>query len=165
MKEIFAGALFLLAATSVHAVDSISAEVGSGTRQVDMWRIGAQWQQDSHWLAERNWHLYWDATLGTWDSDTGSLVDVGLTPVFRYAQAKYGPYVEGGVGFHVLSETAISSAIDFSTQFQFGSHVGAGYRFNRYDLSLRLQHLSNAGIKNPNPGINFLQLRLQYWLD
>jgi hypothetical protein len=27
---------------------------------------------------------------------------------------------------------------------------------------LRLQHLSNAGLRNPNPGINFLMLRLAY---
>jgi lipid A 3-O-deacylase len=27
------------------------------------------------------------------------------------------------------------------------------------DLSLRLQHVSNAGIKEPNPGENFVQLR------
>jgi hypothetical protein len=26
--------------------------------------------------------------------------------------------------------------------------------------SLRLQHFSNAGIREPNPGINFAQLRL-----
>jgi hypothetical protein len=29
-------------------------------------------------------------------------------------------------------------------------------------MSLRLQHLSNGGITSPNPGINFLQLRLAY---
>jgi lipid A 3-O-deacylase len=165
MKKIFAAVLFLFAASSAHALDSVSMEIGSGSRQVDMWRLGLQWNIESHWLEERKWNLYWDAVLGTWDSDTGSLVDVGLTPVFRYAPAEHGPYAEGGIGVHILSETDISSAIDFSTQFQFGSHLGAGYRFNRYDLSLRLQHLSNAGIKNPNPGINFLQLRLQYWLD
>jgi hypothetical protein len=29
---------------------------------------------------------------------------------------------------------------------------------------VRLQHLSNGGIRNPNPGINFLVLRVQYLL-
>ena len=28
---------------------------------------------------------------------------------------------------------------------------------------VRFQHLSNAGIQNPNPGINFLQLRVGHW--
>ena len=91
--------------------------------------------------------------------------DVGLTPVFRYAHAARGPYFEGAVGFHVLSDSHITRRLDFSTRFQFGDHVGAGLRLgaNReYDLSLRLQHLSNAGIRNPNPGVNFLQLRFQH---
>lgn len=29
----------------------------------------------------------------------------------------------------------------------------------RHELLLRLQHVSNAGLKQPNPGLNFLQLR------
>jgi hypothetical protein len=35
-------------------------------------------------------------------------------------------------------------------------------QWRHYDLSLRFQHLSNAGISNPNPGINFLELRMSY---
>ena len=104
------------------------------------------------------------AALGSWESDTGSLIDGSFTPTLRYGHER-GAYVDGGIGFHVLSETRISSAVEFSTRFQFGDHVGAGYRIGRYDLSMRIQHLSNAGIRNPNPGINFLHLRFQYWLD
>jgi hypothetical protein len=29
---------------------------------------------------------------------------------------------------------------------------------------VRLQHLSNGGMRNPNPGINFLVVRVQYYL-
>jgi hypothetical protein len=50
--------------------------------------------------------------------------------------------------------------------FQFGNNVGAGYRFGAkgaFDLGVRYQHLSNASIKRPNNGINFTQVRLQYW--
>ena len=32
----------------------------------------------------------------------------------------------------------------------------------RYDASVRFQHLSNGGLVQPNPGINFVQLRLAY---
>jgi len=52
-----------------------------------------------------------------------------------------------------------------STAFQFGSHIGFGYRFgvtNSFDIGYRFQHLSNAGIKHPNSGINFHQIRLQH---
>jgi hypothetical protein len=58
----------------------------------------------------------------------------------------------------------ISRGLSFSTRFQFGDHVGIGYRFETYDLSLRLQQLSSGGIASPNPGINFLALRVHYHL-
>ncbi|HZE60570.1 MAG TPA: acyloxyacyl hydrolase [Burkholderiales bacterium] len=165
MKKIFVAAAFLFPVTVAHAFDSISAEAGHGTRGVDMWRLGLQWKQEPAWLAgHRTWSLYWDTAIGAWEGDTGSLTEGILTPTFRYGH-EHGPYLDGGIGFHVLSETRISSTVEFSTRFQFGDHVGAGYRFGRHDLSMRIQHLSNAGIKNPNPGINFLQIRLQYWMD
>jgi len=163
MKKIFAALAFLLPVTVAHAFDSISVEVGRGTRAVDLWRVGVQWRERPAWLEGTDWSLYWDAAGGNWESDTGSLTEASLTPTFRYGHER-GPYLDGGIGFHVLSETRISSVVEFSTRFQFGDHLGAGYRFGRYDLSARIQHLSNAGIKNPNPGINFLQLRFQYWL-
>ena len=121
--------------SSAHALDALSLDFGRGTRGVGEWRIGAQWRQEPKWLDDTLMRLYWDAGLGTWESDLGTLQDLGLTPTFRYGHERGGYF-------------------DF----------GIGYRFDRYDVSLRLQHLSNAGIKNPNPGINFLQLRFQYWL-
>ncbi len=164
MKKIFVALPLSLLMVNAYALDSLSAEMGRGTRGVDEWRVGLQWRQQPKWLENTLMRLYWDATLGTWESDIGSLQDLGLTPTFRYGH-EHGAYFDVGIGFHVLSETQISSQIEFSTKFQFGDHLGIGYRFDRYDVSARLQHLSNAGIRDPNPGINFLQLRLQYWLD
>ncbi len=163
MKKIFAAAVFCFP-LAAQAVDSLSMEAGRGTRGVDEWRLGAQWTQDLPWLGGKRWVFYWDGTVGNWGSDTGSLQEFAITPTLRYGRER-GLYADGGIGFHVVSEKRISSAITFSTKFQFGDHLGIGYRFERYDLSLRLQHLSNAGIRNPNPGVNFLELRLQYWLD
>jgi lipid A 3-O-deacylase len=144
------------------AVQSVSFETGRGSREVDLWRVGAQWAEHPRWLERSRWRLYWDLAVGGWHGDAGTVHDVGLTPVFRYAQAPRGPYFEGAVGFHLLSDSHITRHLNFSTRFQFGDHVGIGYRFETYDLSLRLQHLSNGGIANPNPGINFLVLRVQY---
>ena len=53
----------------------------------------------------------------------------------------------------------------FGTRFQYGDHIGVGVRYGpryRYDLGVRLQHLSNGGLADPNPGINFVQVRLAY---
>ena len=168
MTKLFAATAFsllalLLPGASAHALDSLSLEFGRGTHDVEDWRIGAQWRQKPKWLEDTLMRLYWDASVATWQSTTGALTDVGLTPTFRYGHEQ-GGYFDVGIGVHLLSETQISESIEFSTKFQFGDHLGIGYRHDRYDFSFRLQHLSNAGIKNPNPGINFFQLRFQYWL-
>jgi lipid A 3-O-deacylase len=166
MKKIFAGAAFLLQMISAHAVDSVSAELGGGSRKVNLWRVGAQWHQHPEWLTASHWSLYWDASLGSWHGDTGTVHDFGLTPVFRHAVAPRGAYFDAGIGFHVLSDSHVSSDLGFSTRFQFGDHLGIGYRFaHHYDLAVRFEHLSNGGMRNPNPGINFLQLRLRYHLN
>jgi len=40
--------------------------------------------------------------------------------------------------------------------------VGVGFNFGeqrQQEVALRLQHFSNAGLHNPNPGENFLEVR------
>ena len=118
-------------------------------------RGGVQWQSSHRWL-------YWDLSFGGWTGGHGPVYDLGFTPVARWGRS---PYLEGGVGAHVLSDLDVGTGHDLSTRFQFGDHLGVGMRFGNYDLGLRLQHLSNGGIRNPNPGINFVELRLQYHLE
>jgi hypothetical protein len=160
-------------AGSAQAVDSASFEYGTGNG-AQMWRVGAQWDWKSRWLQSGNWHMggYWDAQIGQWGgSGKNTITDLGLTPVFRYQQttpSSISPYVEGAIGFHLISPVRLEPNRGFSSAFQFGDHVGAGARFGehgRYDLGLRFQHLSNAGIKHPNNGINFTQVRFQLHFD
>ena len=50
----------------------------------------------------------------------------------------------------------------FSTAFNFHDMLGVGYSFGAdraEEVGVRFVHYSNAGIREPNPGINFLQLR------
>ncbi len=52
----------------------------------------------------------------------------------------------------------------FGTAFNFGDHLALGRVLDdRNELALRVKHYSNGGIKQPNPGINFVQLRLVHW--
>ena len=153
-----------------NAVDGASLEFGAGNG-AEMWRVGAQWNWRSKWLQHGNWHMggYWDAQVGQWSgSGKATITDFGLTPVFRYQETQpsgLSPYVEGAIGFHLISPVRLDDRRGFSTAFQFGDHIGVGATFgerHNYDLALRFQHLSNAGIKKPNNGINFTQVRLQY---
>jgi lipid A 3-O-deacylase len=175
MKKKLASALtaLLWAAMSMpsHAIDGISIEGGRGDG-TDMWRVGVQWEWNKRWFQGQNWHLggFWDLAAGYWRRSAApglnrSLTDIGLTPVFRLqSNDLQGLYLEAAIGFHLLSRTSLGDK-RFSTRFQFGDHLGAGVRFGpggRYDLGYRFQHLSNAGIKRPNHGINFHQVRFQY---
>jgi lipid A 3-O-deacylase len=166
-KTLAAGALCLAAAaTPARAADGYAFEAGHGDDDTNLWRVALQWKW--HWKArERHrFHMtgYWDLSFGAWSKDH-TLYDVGFTPVFRLQREDGpGPYAEAAIGFHFLSEVNIAQGRVFSSHFQFGDHIGLGYRFGeggKYDVSVRVQHLSNGGIDSPNPGINFLQLRLQ----
>ena len=48
---------------------------------------------------------------------------------------------------------------------EFGSHLGAGLQLDpRLSVGLAVQHISNAGLKQPNGGINFYMLTASYRL-
>lgn len=165
---LFTAALMVLSVRA-HAVDGMALEAGEGSRS-EMWRVGLQWHWPQRWLQRGDWHVggYWDLAAGEWHYDAAPgersrLTDVGLTPVFRLQRnGGRGLFLEGGVGAHLLSGTNLGDK-HFSTGFQFGDHVGFGYRAGGLEIGYRFQHLSNAGIKIPNQGINFQQVRLQYW--
>jgi lipid A 3-O-deacylase len=169
------GAGVLLAALSsapALALDGLAIELGRG-EGVDRARVGLQWDWNRQLLKFSDWHLggYWDASLAQWHDgevrpgQNDSITDLGFTPVFRVqANSLTGPYFEAGIGLHLLSHTQIGDK-RLSTAFQFGDHLGFGYRFgakSAFDVGYLFQHHSNASIKRPNPGINFHQVRLQY---
>jgi hypothetical protein len=175
MKKVswFFCALFL--SGNVWAVDAVSFELGNGN-QTDVARVGAIWNWDKQWFTEGDWLVtgYWEATAGRWQghSSTGNnqvITDLGIAPVFRFQQkhpSGVAPYVEGAIGFHLISPTYIYAGRNFSSAFQFGDHVGFGMRFgehHRFDMSYRFQHVSNGDIKQPNPGINFNQVHFAYY--
>lgn len=178
MKKIIALVYALLLSSNVWAVDGFSVEYGQTDYSGDnanMARLGAQWDWKKPLVTKGNWLLtgYWEVSAGSWNGQNRggkdyNTADIGFTPVFRLQQKNFSwaaPYVEAGIGVHMLSSTHITADREFSTAFQFGDHLGAGLRFgdkHRFDLGYRFQHLSNASIKDPNPGINFSQIRLAY---
>jgi lipid A 3-O-deacylase len=134
--------------------------------------FGATWA--SPWereFASGHASLYWEASFGRWRSDaeegTSSsawVTQLGITPVVRWQPRSWGEtwFVEAGIGANVMLPIYRSRDKRFSTAFNFGDHLAIGRRFGAahdHELALRLQHFSNAGIKRPNPGENFIQLR------
>lgn len=174
MKRMLRGAVaagFLLLGAPAMAVDGMALELGSGDG-TDMARVALQWNWDKPLYQGSTWNIssYWDLGLGQWRNAgfpgrNKNITEIGLTPVMRLQRnERTGLYGELGLGMHLQSRSTIGDK-SMSTMFQFGNHLGVGYRFGvkgAYDLSYRYQHLSNAGIKRPNDGINFNQIRLQY---
>ena len=158
--------LFAVFALEAQAVDGLSVEAGNGSG-LSAARVGLQWDWQKKWLQGADWHVggYWDLQLGRWHG-ASNITDIGLTPTFRLQRnSGYGAYAEAAIGFHYLSTKNLTAAKQPGSNFEFGDHVAVGYRFGdngAYDLSLRLQHLSNAGLWKPNPGIDLTLLRFQY---
>jgi hypothetical protein len=167
------GAACMLASTAASAIDSYSAEFASGNKSQFV-RGGLQWNWDEQWLKSNSSFVggYWDATLTQWRNNayqgvpgaTQNITDVGFTPVFRWQQSsKKGLYAEAGIGVHLFSHVYNNNGRRFSTAFQFGDHLGAGYVFaNGLDVGLKVQHFSNGAIKHPNPGANLAVVRVAY---
>jgi len=58
-----------------------------------------------------------------------------------------------------------SRSRSFSTELNFQSHLAVGQALGAHgenDLALRIEHFSNAGIREPNPGMDFVSLRYTY---
>ena len=169
----------ILAATLVvspasRALDGVSV-AGANGNGTDVARLGAQWNWQKSWPAAGGWNItgFWDALIGHWHgresiAQNRNIVELGGGPVFRLSPGSSSsvlPFLEYGIGVRLLSRTRINRDREFSTAFQFASHLGAGIRFGsdrRYDLMFRFQHISNGSIKKPNDGINLSEVRLAY---
>ena len=134
--------------------------------------VGAIWYSDWASLYSGGLlRLYWEVSFGRWSADQpdGStrsawVTQVGITPVLRWYLGANSTrwFVEAGIGGNLLLPIYRSRDKRFSTTFNFGDHIGVGMPFGegeRQEIALRIQHFSNAGIRHPNPGENFVQLR------
>jgi hypothetical protein len=155
---------------SAAAFDGISLDVGNGHDDVKIVRLSTwirQWQSvEKEEKSSREMKIFWELGLAYWEAveksaPVGWLVDVSATPVVRFPLVS-GVFADIGIGVHIMSEHEIGQR-ELSTPYHFGSIAGLGVEFGRdYDLSLRAQHLSNASVDPPNPGIDFVLLRLGF---
>lgn len=86
-----------------------------------------------------------------------SIWDVSATPVLELpvSGAPWPLRVDIGIGVHAISHVHINAERRMSTAFQFGEFIGATLDLGRFEIGLRMQHVSNGGIKHPNDGITY----------
>ena len=112
----------------------------------------------------------WDLAAGGWrnrgDDGEGrrTVSQLSVTPVLRWGHAPGSPglFAEGGIGLSAVAPLYRHRDHRFSTVFNFADHLALGVAFGergRHELALRMQHFSNAGLREPNPGEDFVQLR------
>lgn len=145
----------------------------NGGTDADAWAIGAvlpwSWHERG---AEDGTSFAWDLFASQWRAPEAvdgrrTYAQIGVIATWRYRFDRGASpwFVEGGLGGTVMNHVYRTADEPFSTAFQFTEVVGIGRSFGargEHELSVRAQHVSNASIKKPNPGANFVRLRYLY---
>lgn len=144
---------------------------GNSLQRTDVVSLG--YVVDVPGFGGRGLSAYLDGFISVWRADRHdgqpdrNLVQFGHIAALRYrfAQGRARWFVDAGVGLTYADRHYRAPSHFFSTRFQFTEIIGIGLRLDRrarHELSLRFQHVSNAGIRKPNPGEDFGRLRYVY---
>jgi lipid A 3-O-deacylase len=98
------------------------------------------------------------------DGGRRSLLQVGVVPTVRLrpAAGRSPWFIDAGIGLSLLDGDLRTPHRTFSTRLNFSDNLAVGRSFGaqgEQELSLHLQHTSNAGIRKPNPGLDLVLLR------
>ena len=155
--------------------DAVFSQMGAGVA-TDSWSIGGQWHWKRAWVVRDSLVLRgrWELAVGRWrtedrhgqEGDQNWVTQLSVVPTLRLSGLRgRGWYGEIGSGPAMLMPVFESRDRSFSTEFNFQSHLAFGYTLGRraeHDLGLRIEHFSNAGIREPNPGLELASLRYTY---
>lgn len=167
-------ALFLAGAPAAHAIDftpdAVSLHAGGGSHGTAMAGAGIIWDWDFERLrrkAELTAHT--EFMVNRWRADEvggghQTYTQFVLLPSLRMtlSQGRSPWFIELGIGVSWMDRLFVTPQKSFSTRWNFYDMMGVGYQFGaerKHELGLRWAHVSNAGLKKPNPGQDFLQLR------
>lgn len=147
------------AQAAVASNDSYTASIG----------VTLPWRQWTYAFASGQVTGHWDLFASHWSSRMANderqrSYVFGVLPTLRWRgdQGQSPWFAQVGTGLSLGTELYQSGDKRFSTRYNFATHLAVGTNFGdrrEHELMLRLEHYSNAGIKRPNPGENFLQLR------
>lgn len=169
-----AAALLALPSAAGAAGFSMQAGYGRDNRHgVEKYEVSARWDEIVQWQLSSRLALALDGevNVANWRAlssrPSSQLMEFGVSPIFRlsYAGDHVTPFVEASVGLRVLSHTEIAGGHRMGSAFQFSDMIGVGVAFGkaqRLTIGYRFQHLSNGGIKDPNPGTNFSMGYVRY---
>jgi lipid A 3-O-deacylase len=159
MKKLLVAA-FCLSCTTVNAnAADVSGGLGATSQGGATARAAVGFNWDKTWLQSSTGHLtgYWDLGYTYWQAgdEAGGRHSVSFSPVFVYefGSGSVTPFLEAGVGVSLFTGTSAGDQ-KFGSAFNFEDRIGGGVKFSDgQKVGLRVIHYSNAGIKQPNDGI------------
>ncbi len=168
----------VVTSSQAFSIDGAAFEFGASQStgsSIDRYGAVATSDWNVRWLPLGDWYLdgFWEGGFDVWHANTrgttgnDTIATVHVAPMLRYQRdPKCGlaPFIEVGVGAYGLTDSKIQNK-NFSLDFAFGDSIGGGVRFGdegRFELLYRFQHLSNAGLGDRNPGINFHVIELGF---
>jgi lipid A 3-O-deacylase len=127
-----------------------------------MWDYDRVWR---HWAPDPlRWKL--EGTAGATTSPNNSaMISVGMMALYYLeplSTSRLLPYVEGGIGM-IYTDFQVEGQ---GSRFNFNPQVGIGMEFKRGDskepffATIRLSHISNAGLSSENRGVNSFLLMI-----
>lgn len=117
----------------------------------------------------RRFNTFLEASTGTWKGGVEHAkrnYSLGLKYVVATGLAdSQHTFVEFGIGPVGITERMMDGETNMGYHLQFDSHIGITHFFssNKF-ISYRLQHLSNGGLDEINPGMNFQTLTIGFEL-
>jgi lipid A 3-O-deacylase len=173
--------LLLLLGGATLALSSMAADLrpggvfvegGAGEHGLRAASIGLVWPWSwRHATASGVWSGYTEAYLSRWnakaDGGRADFDQAGVAPLLRYRGASGASpwFAEGGIGLIYMRRLFTTPDKQFSTRLNFADTLGIGRNFGQrrqHEVTLRVTHFSNGGMKHPNPGENLVRLKYAY---
>ncbi|WBY00032.1 acyloxyacyl hydrolase [Ramlibacter tataouinensis] len=169
LASLFAAAAGAAPTEGLHP-GAVFAQGGVGENGVQAAGIGLLWPWD--WRAQAaggEFSAQTELFVSQWRARGAAgahegYTQAGLVPLLRYRpdEGRSPWFVEGGIGLSVTDSLFTTPARTMGSRWNFSDNLAVGRNFGargQHELSLRWQHTSNAGLKQPNPGLDLLMLR------
>ncbi|MBK0392145.1 acyloxyacyl hydrolase [Ramlibacter algicola] len=161
-----AATLSCAAQGQVLAPDAISLALG--TTQTHTPTVAARLIWNTDWerrLDTARFNLQLElglASLRTARDREGTVSQLSLVPVVRIRPSDRSFFLEAGIGLSLFDRQYVRGASHMASRWNFEDVLGAGVSFGptqSHEIGLRLTHVSNGGLRKPNPGLNGVQVR------
>ncbi|MBC5782589.1 acyloxyacyl hydrolase [Ramlibacter sp. USB13] len=168
--------LLALSSSLAHAVDwqpdAFTVKAGIGEHNSVMAGGGLRWDWDFQRMRRKSeLTAHTEVMLNEWRAERPDhsgyrlYTQVVVLPSLRMRLDRGASpwFLEFGIGLSWMSHKFETPDKQFSTEWNFYDVLGVGYTFGgaqgKHEVDLRLVHFSNAGLRDPNPGLNFVQVR------